>query len=182
MYEIRDPHARPFYQNVQARFADTTKGCYSPGYQSRTAAVAVENSGPECHRLAQGFGKISRTTGVRDAQAGDSEPILDNFSGEPYPEARRMAGPFGDVLTARRRKRPGSGHRVDEHHPGNSTDGRRRDRRDAERRRLTHWVARPEAVEDSAAHLLTIRSSDGSRTLLRFGTTALPTRVNGFAR
>lgn len=51
---------------------------------------------------------------------------------------------------------------------------------------LTHWVDRPESIEldeaeNGAHHVLTIRSSDGSRTRLSFGATALPDRVNGVA-
>lgn len=51
---------------------------------------------------------------------------------------------------------------------------------------LTHWVESPEAIEleenrNGADQILTIRSSDGSSTLLRFGATALPERVNGVA-
>jgi Family of unknown function (DUF5335) len=52
---------------------------------------------------------------------------------------------------------------------------------------LTQWVERPEAIEleengEGADQVLVIRSSDGSRTLLRFGSAALPARVNGMAK
>ena len=51
---------------------------------------------------------------------------------------------------------------------------------------VTHWVEQPEGIEleenqNGADHVLTIRSSDGSHTLLRFGATALPERVNRVA-
>lgn len=51
---------------------------------------------------------------------------------------------------------------------------------------LTHWVEQPEIIEleenqNGADHVLTIRSTDGLSTLLRFGATALPERVSRVA-
>jgi len=52
---------------------------------------------------------------------------------------------------------------------------------------LTHWIDRPEAIEleeneEGADRALAIRSDDGSKTVLRFGSAALPERVNGIAQ
>lgn len=49
---------------------------------------------------------------------------------------------------------------------------------------LKHWVEHPEVIEleeseQGADQALAIRSRDGSSTILRFGSAALPERVNG---
>lgn len=52
---------------------------------------------------------------------------------------------------------------------------------------LTHWIDRPETIEleengEGADRALAIRSDDGSKTVLRFGSAALPERVDGIAQ
>src|SRR5690348_1087136 len=109
MYEIRDPHARPFYQTVQGllvRAAACLRSRTQPPGMVPVGVPPVATRRWFVHTLgvglpARGCNTLRKQSKVPDGHAGNPKAILDAVPAELYPQAYGMAGSFGDVPACR---------------------------------------------------------------------------------